>query len=371
MTTSHPPAGTSRRQLLGLGAGAVGATMLLGAGPAPAPAAAAGTTKTAPMRVIALGGSGGPVIHQGCRGVASVVRVGGKNYLIDAGHGTLGQYGDAGLLEKDLESIFITHLHSDHVVDLFAIPWLLHGGARPLTPVLDIYGPGRAGALPPARTEGRNETINTTNPTPGTRDLIEHMILGGAYDLNIRMRDEGAPNIHDIIAVHDIDPPPGANPLTNLTPAMKPFAVYEDDRVKVTATLVAHPPVFPALAYRFDTEHGSAVFSGDTTVCDNLITLARGADVLVHEAIDLNWFRESQNFSPDLQAHLEESHTDVDLVGSVAERAGVRTLMINHLVPGNLNAVKDHEWRKRAQKGFSGTVVVARDLVEVGVGSPR
>ncbi|MCC5348697.1 MBL fold metallo-hydrolase, partial [Staphylococcus aureus] len=66
---------------------------------------------------------------------------------------------------------------------------------------------------------------------------------------------------------------------------MKPVVFYEDDRVKVSATLVQHAPVFPSFAFRFDTEDGSVVFSGDTGPSENLVRMARGADVLVHEVI--------------------------------------------------------------------------------------
>ncbi|GCE39450.1 Hydrolase (HAD superfamily) [Rhodococcus wratislaviensis] len=74
---------------------------------------------------------------------------------------------------------------------------------------------------------------------------------------------------------------------TNTCPPCAPFTVMSDERVHVTATLVPHGPAFPSFAYRFDTEYGSVTFSGDTTVSDNLVELARGSDVLIHEAVTL------------------------------------------------------------------------------------
>ena len=106
-----------------------------------------------------------------------------------------------------------------------------------------------------------------------------------ATDLNDRMRDNGKPNLEAVVEVHDIDIPPIAgfkSPNETPSPPMEPFKIFEDDRVRVSATLVDHAPVWPAFAYRFDTDDGSIVFSGDTGRCENLIKLAKGADVLVH-----------------------------------------------------------------------------------------
>src|SRR5699024_7216375 len=73
----------------------------------------------------------------------------------------------------------------------------------------------------------------------------------------------------------------------NVAPDMEPFVVFEDNRVTVRATLVSHHPTAPAFGFRFDTEAGSVTISGDTAPCQNLVRLAQGTDLLLHEAIDL------------------------------------------------------------------------------------
>lgn len=115
-----------------------------------------------------------------------------------------------------------------------------------------------------------------------------------AFDLNNAIRTTrrpgGSPKAftgetgRPMIVPQAVDVPAGAH-VDNASPVMEPVKVYQDDRVTVTATLVDHPPVFPAFAYRFDTPHGSVVFSGDTTSCRNLVDLATGADVLVNEVV--------------------------------------------------------------------------------------
>jgi ribonuclease BN (tRNA processing enzyme) len=150
---------------------------------------------------------------------------------------------------------------------------------------------------------------------------------------------------------------------------MEPFKVFEDDRVRVSATLVAHAPVWPAFAFRFDTDDGSIVFSGDTARSENLIRLARGADILVHEVIVTRWinglFPTPRSVAEEgLMQHLLSGHTRVEEVGEIAEAAGVKKLVLSHIVPGNAT----REQLLPAGKDFSGELVIGRDLMQIGVG---
>jgi ribonuclease BN (tRNA processing enzyme) len=150
---------------------------------------------------------------------------------------------------------------------------------------------------------------------------------------------------------------------------MSSVPFYEDDLVRVSATLVQHAPVFPALALKFETDDGSVVFSGDTGPSENLVELAEGVDVLVHEVIDRKWAEQllpapRNDAQEGLFQHLLNAHTVVEDVGPIAERAGAKTLVLSHLVPGNW---PDEEWQ-RAAEGFSGKFVVGRDLDRIGVG---
>jgi ribonuclease BN (tRNA processing enzyme) len=174
-----------------------------------------------------------------------------------------------------------------------------------------------------------------------------------AYDIDVRIRDEGRVPLRPLIRPHELT---------------QPGVVMQDENLKVTSTLVDHPLVTPAFAYRFDGPDRSIVISGDTARSDNLVRLARGADVLVHEAMwlpavdrivarDLN--------APALKKHLLDSHTSAEDCGRVAQAAGVKMLVLSHLVPAGDGTISDDMWTAEVRKHFAGKVVVGKDLLEV------
>jgi ribonuclease BN (tRNA processing enzyme) len=336
---------------------------------------------TRPPRLVLLGTAGGSPYWANSRraGIASAVVVGDRYYLVDAGHEVVRQLAAAGLgnHESDtdgpldaLRAVFLTHLHSDHVVDLTNVlsAGLYNGLARADRPVR-IFGPGNRGALPPLF--GARATPPVTapeNPTPGTAEMIDMMTRAFATDYNDRAYDGGSPAPTELFFAADVPIPEQylADPNGNPHPRMSPVRFHEDDRVRVSATLVQHAPAFPALAYRFDTDAGSVVFSGDTGPSENLVELARGADVLVHEAIDTEW---AERLLPSprtaeqeaLFRHLVDAHTAVEQVAPIACAAGVGTLVLSPLIPGNW---PEERW-ERARGAFPGRFVVGHDLAVV------
>jgi ribonuclease BN (tRNA processing enzyme) len=149
--------------------------------------------------------------------------------------------------------------------------------------------------------------------------------------------------------------------------------VMQDDNVKVSSIVVNHPPVTPALGYRFDFHDRSIAFSGDTTPLDSVAEMAKGADVLVHEAMYVpaveayvkDQVAHGRPVSVDaFMAHMRADHSPVEDVGRIAADAGVKTLVLSHLTPA-IDSISDDTWRAAAAKNFHGEIVVAHDLTVV------
>ncbi len=326
---------------------------------------------TAPPRLVLLGTAGGPLPSPARSGIASAVVVGGRTYVVDCGSGVARQLRRARLL-AGLHRVCITHLHSDHTCDyfnLFLLGWPILQWAPPVV----VHGPGPAGgagAFPPDAAGHPVPLHHGANPTPGLADLTELQFEAHAYDINIRMRESGRHDLRPLIVPREIVVPAGlgAGGPDRVAPAMEPVLVEEDDDVRITATLVRHAPVFPAFAFRFDTDGGSVVFSGDTAPCANLVRLAQGAGTLVHEVYDDSPDPGGAGEPGSWEArrrhhHLVTSHTPLSAVGGIAADAGVGRLVLTHFIPGD-DVLPDAHWATGVA-GFDGEVVAGADLMEL------
>jgi ribonuclease BN (tRNA processing enzyme) len=339
----------------------------------------------APHRLVLLGTAGGANPKATRAGYANAVVVGDAAYLVDCGEGVHNQLWRAGLTvsprfgrdRPTIRAIFVTHLHADHIMDLanlFLGSWPPH--------VIDVFGPSPAGLpIPAFPRDAIRPLVFSDEPTPGVRATMDLLMRAFAYNINVRLADEGRSDVTATARVHeigvrragcepDIDLGVTGDPSSEAmaAPPMEPVVIYpEDDHgVQVSAVLVQHAPVFPALGFRFETPGGSVVFSGDTGPCDNVVRLARGADLLVHEVIDVELLSQRLTGLPNYDAirnHLASSHSPADQVGRVATRAGVRRLVLSHLVPGDVD-VTEEGWEARVRPHFDGDVVCGVDLDE-------
>ena len=278
-------------------------------------------------RLILLGTAGGPTPKPNRSAPANVIVVNGASYVVDCGNGVARQMVLAKLKLSSMRSVFLTHQHSDHNADYGNL--LLLAWATDLTKRVDTYGP------------------------PPIVEMTRQFLQLNDYDIRTRIADEGRPPLKDLIVPHEI------------TAA---GLVMQDENVKVTAAIVEHPPVTPAFAYRFDCPDRSIVFSGDTRPSKNLVELAKGADVLVHEVMHMPSLEQliaTETNAKTLREHLLAAHTTCEEVGRVATDAGVKTLVLSHFVPGGYPFLKDEVWADAVRPHFSGNLVVGHDLQEI------
>lgn len=140
--------------------------------------------------------------------------------------------------------------------------------------------------------------------------------------------------------------------------------------MKVTAAEVPHGAAKPSYAYRFDTAQRSIVFSGDTSRSNELIKLARDADILVHEVVNPAGVdavvAATDPGNEPLKRHIIEAHTPMEEVGEVAAAARVKKLVLTHFVPTGMPAFDRPEvWIAGVKEHYSGEIIVGADLMEV------
>jgi ribonuclease BN (tRNA processing enzyme) len=375
-------------------------------------------------KLIILGSSGGVGYWPGSNRASSssALVVNGTIYLIDIGQGSTYRLNQAfnatSLVDKNdnyiypysstflgnIKALFFTHLHQDHLAD-YANLLLIGAGSNLGKPTpdskgwatspLQVIGPCDRGQLdnnnnpywtPEWVISTDSSDPSRVTPTPGTIQMTELVMQAFAQAENDLMMDDGYPNYKSLVAVREI-----GSGLTSpdgpTCPAISPFQIYpagggkDENGVSVQATLVDHRQVYPAFAYRFDTPDGSVVFSGDTgpnTTANrdvpegdpslangNLQVLADGADILVHEVIDTAWINvkfAGANMAA-LKTHMLNAHTQVERVGQVAAYCNVKTLVINHIIPGM--APISH--LRQAQQNFPGKLIISEDLMRIGV----
>jgi ribonuclease BN (tRNA processing enzyme) len=279
------------------------------------------------MRLVLLGTAGGPTPKLTRAAPAQVILHHGAAYVVDCGNGVARQLRLAGVSLQSIRHVFITHHHSDHNADYGNL--LLLAWASDLTTPVDSWGP------------------------PPLAKMTRLFLDMNETDIKVRMADEGRPALAPLVRPHEIS---------------QAGVVLRDGDLTVTCARVHHPLVESAFAYRFDSPARSIVISGDTSPSASLVTLARNADVLVHEVLYLPAVEKIIAGSPNpaaLRKHLLDSHTPLDQVGRIAAEVNVKTLVLSHFTPGETTEVADEVWRQGAQAHFKGEVIVGRDLMEI------
>lgn len=293
---------------------------------------------------VTLGTGGGPVIRTERSEPANAIVIGDAVYLFDIGAGAQRQLAAAGINPRRVRGVFLSHLHIDHTADL--APFLLNRWVLNDFRALPVIGPR------------------------GTRQTIAGIVqMAGPIAL--------AP-----VTIGGPTKPPFARSIKGqeLPASMaRPSLVYADENIRVLAVANAHynyakgtaPDRFSrSYSYRIEAGGKSYVYTGDTGPSLSLADLARGADVLVSEVIDMAAIGETLKRSgtvpdamlPAMLAHMEHDHLTPSEIGKLAKAAGVKQVVLTHLVPGNDGERDLTPYTRGISYHYTGPVTIARDL---------
>lgn len=273
------------------------------------------------MKVTLLG-TGSPLPDARRAGPATLVQAGGVHLLVDCGRGALMRLAAAGIPTPALLTAqLLTHLHSDHVTDfndVVTTRWV----TSPVDSPLPVVGP------------------------PGTAAFA-------ARTLDMLRDDIGYRVTHH----EDLNWEPGVD-VTEVLDGPVELAVLAGSGVRVTAAPTDHRPVTPTVGYRIDHDGRSVVLAGDTVPCEGLDRLLEGAEVYVQTVIRDDVIRQ---IPMQRLQDVCDYHSTVADAARTAARAGVRTLVLTHMVPAPVPGAEG-EWVELAREHFDGEVLAPDDL---------
>lgn len=278
--------------------------------------------------VALLGTKGGPAIRTGSSmPTSNLCCFNGRLIVVDCGLGVTRGLVDQGMALKDLSLVIVTHLHSDHYLELGA---LIHTAwvAGLKTPV-DVWGP------------------------PGLEAYWHNFAEAMRADIDIRIEDEGRPDVRALVNFHVIET----------------GVFFEEDGLTVSAIRTQHPPLVDCFALSLKTDAHHVVFSGDTAPIREMAAFAQGADLLIHEAMLEAalpaLLARVGNGSHKLMEHLRGSHTFAHDAARIASQAKVKALALSHLIPADDPAYDEQHWREAVKDHWSGTLHVGRDGMRI------
>jgi ribonuclease Z len=275
----------------------------------------------APVMKVTLLGTGTPPPIMERFGPSILVQAGSETLLFDAGRGCLQRLRQINVSYAKITALFLTHLHSDHIVglsDLWLTGWLVSERTIPL----NVFGP------------------------TGTDEMITYLQKAFSYDIDMRIEDDKRLKKE------------GSKLLAK---EIEQGVVYEKNGVKVIAFKVDHGIVKPAFGYRIEYNGHSVVLSGDTRYSENLIEYARGTDLLIHEVV----IAPDTLSKSDPKYHIVALHTTPEQAAKVFNEVKPKLAAYSHIA--KLYGNTEQEILKRTKADYSGPLVMGEDLMSFSI----
>lgn len=278
--------------------------------------------------VALLGTKGGPAIRRGSpMPSSSLLMLAGESVVVDCGLGVTRGLADQGFALKTLSHVVITHLHSDHYLEL---------------------GP----LIHTAWTAGLHTPVSVWGPA-GLARYWQGFLDSMADDLAYRIHEEGRPDLAGLVSIHPL----------------RMGARVEIGGLTLTTGQSIHPPLSETFALRFEGAGKVVVFSGDTARNPALADFARDADLLVHEAMLAEGLQpllaRIGNGDGRLMAHWLRGHTLAHEAAALAKQAGVRALALNHLIPSDDPAFGPEVWARHLAPHWDGPLHIGTDGLRI------
>lgn len=278
--------------------------------------------------VVLLGTKGGPSTRPGSsKPTSNLYVLGGKLIVVDCGLGVTHSLVAQGMHLRDLSMIFITHMHADHYLELG--PLIHTAWTSGLKTPVDIYGPEALAAY------------------------WANFVISMQADIDLRITNDGRMDIRDLVRIHPVDA----------------GDVMSRDGLTVKAMRTQHPPMTDCFAYSFRTEQTHVVCSGDTAPLPALADFARGADLLVHEAMLAEALPALMARLGDTSGKLKERllrvHSPAAEAAAIAAKAGVKQLALSHLIPSDDPDFTDEEWRAAVSGIYNGALHIGQDGLRI------
>lgn len=284
---------------------------------------------------VGLCGTGSPLPARERAASCTVVIAGKAMFVVDAGEGAARNIAQMGLPNGRIRALFLTHYHSDHIDGMgpmMLLRWTASGNKTPLP----VHGP------------------------TGVEGVIAGFNAAYALDNGYRTAHHGM----------KITPPAaaGAVAVPFEVPA-SPTVVYDAEGLRVTAFAVDHRPVQPSVGYRFDYKGRSVVISGDTAASKSLEAAAKGADLLIHEALQPKMVKTlaaqldqaGRKQTAQIMRDILDYHASPAQAADSARAAGVKMLVLSHVVPSMPSPYLNAAFLDGAEDHFDGPVVVGED----------